>query len=88
MHLSPNSFHIICRSGMGVICFICQCFLVLIYQNQYEKMINYGQNIKKMPSQFHTFVEIDHNIISTVILLPFAELFKKRCCQFQANVNA
>ena len=29
----------------------------------------------------HTFVEIDHNIISTAILLPFAEAFKKGCCQ-------
>ena len=28
----------------------------------------------------HTFVEIDHKIISTVILLPSAESFKKGCC--------
>ena len=34
----------------------------------------------------HTFVEIDHEIISTVILLPSAESFKKGCCQLQANV--
>ena len=27
----------------------------------------------------HTFVEIDHEIISTVILLPSAESFKKGC---------
>ena len=32
----------------------------------------------------HTFVEIDHEIISTVILLPSAESFKKVCCQLQA----
>ena len=31
----------------------------------------------------HTFVEIDHEIISTVILLPSAESFKKGCCQLQ-----
>ena len=36
----------------------------------------------------HTFVEIDHEIISTVILLPSAESFKKGCCQLQANVCA
>ena len=34
----------------------------------------------------HTFVEIDHEIISTVILLLSAELFKKGCCQLQAKV--
>ena len=36
----------------------------------------------------HTFVEIDHKIDSTVILLPSAESFKKGCCQLQANVCA
>ena len=34
----------------------------------------------------HTFVMIDHEIISTVILLPSAESFKKGCCQLQAKV--
>ena len=29
----------------------------------------------------HTFVEIDYEIIYTVILLPSAELFKKDICQ-------
>ena len=37
-------------------------------------------------AQFHTFMEIDHEIISTVILLPSAESFKKGCCQLQAKV--
>ena len=36
----------------------------------------------------HTFVEIDHEIISTVILLPSAASFKKGCCQLQAKVCA
>ena len=36
----------------------------------------------------HTFVEIDHEIISTVILLPSADSFKKGCCQLQAKVCA
>ena len=35
-----------------------------------------------------TFVEIDHEIISTVILLLSAESFKKGCCQLQAKVCA
>ena len=36
-----------------------------------------------IPARYHTFVEIDHEIISTVILLPSADLFKKGCCQLQ-----
>ena len=36
----------------------------------------------------HTCVEIDREIISTVILLPSAESFKKGCCQLQAKVCA
>ena len=40
------------------------------------------------PTQSHTFVEIDHEIISTVILLTSAESFKKGCCQLQAKVCA
>ena len=36
----------------------------------------------------HTFVMIDHEVISTVILLPSAESFKKGCCQLQAKVFA
>ena len=39
-----------------------------------------------MPVRSHNFVEIDHEIISTVILLPSADLFKKGCCQLQAKV--
>ena len=38
--------------------------------------------------RFHTFMEIDHEIISTVILLPSADLFKKGCCQLQAKACA
>ena len=41
-----------------------------------------------IPARSHAFVEIDHEIISTVILLPSAESFKKGCCQLQAKVCA
>ena len=41
-----------------------------------------------IPAQSHTFLEIDHGIISTVILLPSAESFMKGCCQLQAKVCA
>ena len=45
-----------------------------------------------IPALSYTFVEIDHEIISTVILpgilLPLAESFKKGCFQLQAKVCA
>ena len=40
-----------------------------------------------IPAWYHTFVEIDREIISTVILLPSADLFKG-FCQLQAKVCA
>ena len=42
--------------------------------------------VSSIPARSHTFVEIDHEIISTVILLPSADSFKKGCCQLQAKV--
>ena len=41
-----------------------------------------------IPARSQSFVEIDHEIISTVILLPSANSFKKGCCQLQAKVCA
>ena len=41
-----------------------------------------------IPALSHTFVEIDHEIISTAILLPSADSFKKGCFQLQAKVCA
>ena len=41
-----------------------------------------------IPARSNTFMEIDHEIISTVILLPSAESFKKGCCHLQAKVCA
>ena len=40
-----------------------------------------------IPARSHTFMEIDHKIISTVILLSSAESFKKGC-QLQVKVCA
>ena len=37
-------------------------------------------------SRGREFMEIDHDMISTVILLPSADSFKKGCCQLQAKV--
>ena len=36
----------------------------------------------------YTFMVIDNEIISTVVLLPSAESFKKGCCQLQSKVYA
>ena len=36
-----------------------------------------------IPAWSHTFVDIDHEIISTVILLSSADSFKKGCCQLK-----
>ena len=41
-----------------------------------------------IPAWSDTFVEIDHEIISTVILFPSTESVKKVCCQLQAKVCA
>ena len=38
------------------------------------------------PGPVPYFLEIDHEIISTVILLPSAESFKQGSCQLQAKV--
>ena len=44
--------------------------------------------VSSIPARSHTFVEIDHEIIYTVILLPSADSFKEGCCQLQAKVCA
>ena len=44
--------------------------------------------VSSIPARSHTFVEIDHEITSTAILLPPAESFKNGCCQLQAKVCA
>ena len=44
--------------------------------------------VSSIPVRSHTFVEIDHEMISTVILFPSADSFKKGFCQLQAKVCA
>ena len=44
--------------------------------------------VSSVPARSHAFLEIDHEIISKVILLPSTESFKKGCCQLQAEVCA
>ena len=44
--------------------------------------------VSSIPAWSYTFVEIDHEIISTLIILPSAESFKKGYYQLQAKVFA
>ena len=54
-----------------------------------DACLNAGPGVVSLiPVRSHTFVEIEHEIISTVILLLSADSFKKGCCQFQAKVCA
>ena len=39
-----------------------------------------------IPAQSHTFVAIDHEIISRVIPFRSADSFKKGCCQLQGKL--
>ena len=41
--------------------------------------------VSSIPARSHTVVEIDYEIISTVILPHSAESSKKDCCQLQAG---
>ena len=41
-----------------------------------------------IPARSHTFVEIDYEIVSVVILLPSTEPFKKDCYQLRVKVCA
>ena len=44
--------------------------------------------VSSIPARNHTFVEVDHEIIFAVILLPSDDSFKKGCCQLQSKVCA
>ena len=50
-----------------------------------------GRKIESQPGpvlSWRLIMKYDHEIISTVILLPSAESFKKGCCQLQVKVCA
>ena len=51
-------------------------------------LIGFTRVASSIPVRSHSFAKIDHEIFSTVILLPSAESFKKGCCQLQAKVCA
>ena len=60
-----------------------------IYLSKTDTSLTADQGVaSSILARSHTFVEIDYEIISTVILLPSAESFKKDCCQLQGKVCA
>ena len=77
---------------------IVECHYVATIQGRVAQSIKYlatdasltadPRVASSIPAWSHTFMEIDHEIISTVILLPSTESFKKGCCQLQAKVCA
>ena len=89
---------------MGLVLFVASCTFVYIQAPKQTSPGRVAQSVtclatgacltadpgvaSSIPARYHTFVEIDHEIISTVILLPSADLFKKGCCQLQAKVCA
>ena len=81
--LFPLRFNILVNShGPGRVAQSVTCLATDAYLTADPGVVN------SIPARYHTFVEIDHEIISTVILLPSADLFKKGCCQLQAKVCA
>ena len=63
------------------------------HQNPMLKLMGKEKKVKFYAQRFGylnmwNFVEIDHEMISTVILFPSADSLKKGCCQLQATVCA
>ena len=70
------------------------CSLLITFANRLDPDQNVGPDLDQkhlsltadpgvaslIPARSHTFVEIDHEIISTAILLLSTESFKKGCC--------
>ena len=53
-----------------------------LHEKKPKSIISADPGVESLiPARSHTFLEIDHEIISTVILLPSAESFQKVCCQ-------
>ena len=61
--------------------------LTPLYQRVHSSKFNFSEHgqdpgvTSSIQARSHTFVEIDHEMISTVILLPSTESFKKGCYQ-------
>ena len=66
------------------------CSLIRAFTGHKHRVLfvfSYVLRFSSLPgAQSLTFVEIDDEIILTVVLLPSAESFKKDCCQLQAKV--
>ena len=96
MHLSPPVAEATVRSKALVLLLLTFCLLLLPFRVAQsvtclatDACLTADPGVaSSIPARYHTFVEIDHEIISTVILIPSADLFKKGCCQLQVKVCA
>ena len=72
-------------SGFFVPCIYMRCCYECHMRCCYACLIAVPGVTSLIPAQSYTFLEIDHEIISTWILLPSADSFKKGCSQLQAK---
>ena len=81
--------------GVAIICYCKTNHLphqLKIFENSYTRPRSTFGNMSdyrlasSILAQSNTFVEIDREIVSTVILLSSADSFKKGCCQLQHEV--
>ena len=89
LELDPNSLQILLVEKRLISRQIPGCVAQLITCLAADaSLITYPGVASLIPVGSHTFVVIDHEIISRVILLPSAESFKKVCCRLQAKACA
>ena len=50
-----------------------------------DACLTVDRGVASSPAWSHTFLEIDHEIISADILLPSTDSFKKGCCELQVE---
>ena len=73
---------------VGLCVWLLFCYSVLLCSPSFAIILMIPGVASSIQARSYTFVEIDHEIISTVIFLPSADSFKKGCCQLQAKVCA
>ena len=85
MHTSADFFQSVKKIGRGRVARVAQSVACLTT----DVCLTADTGVASLsPVVSNTFMEIDHEIISMVILLPSADLLKKGCCQLQAKVYA